>query len=419
MANNFATTELVASLIIERLSNKLQKAGMIPRDLEGLYATAEYGDTIKMRRPYYIASTDGAVIGGSDTSDIIDGTVDVVVENRKKTVYNISSSQEALEITDQRIQNMVNASAEELGSQIELSVANKGTDRIWNYIDATAGITLDDVADAESNMISQGVSLMADLYGCMTPNAARILSKEVSTNFSFPSVARVTDAMDRAKIGQYSNVMLMQDQVLATHVSGVGTGTLLVNGASQNVPYENVAGTFQQTLNIDGATASVVGILEEGDVFNIADVYSINKNTRQATGELQDFVVKETVDSNGSGQVAVTISPPIIFEADAAAGYNTVSAVPADGAAITLKTGQSATRKENLIFAPEAFQLAMVSLPQSQAGVDQYTATIEGLSLRVGKQYDFDNDTLKWRVDAEWAVECVQPYYAHRIGTVK
>jgi hypothetical protein len=419
MANTLATTSLVAKATIEELFNILQKAGTIPRTLEGDFRTAENGTVISMRRPYYIASTDGAVVGGSDTSDIIDGTVDVTVDNRKKTVYAIKSSQQALEITDDRINKMVKASAAELGSQIELSIANKGRDRIWNYIDASAGATLDDFADADATMAAQGVNILLEKYGCVTPSVARVLSKEVSTAFSFPSVTRVTDAMDRAKIGSYSNIMFMQDQVLATHLSGVASGTILVNGAAQNVTYASVAGTFEQSLILDGATVSITDLFKKGDVINIADVFGINKNTRQSTGELQDFIVKADATSDGSGDITVTVSPPIIVEADAAAGYNTVSAVPADDAAITVKTGSAATRKENMVYCAEAFQLAMVTLPQNQSGVDQSTETIEGLSLRVSRQFDFDADEDKWRIDAEWAVECVQPYYAHRVATSK
>jgi len=426
MANTFQNTSLVTDLVTERLSNMLVKGGMVKRDLEGDFSTAKYGSTINMRRPVYFASSTGAVIGGSDTSDIEQGTVRVVVDNRHKVVFELDGDERALDITSSRVQDCINAAAEELANVVEQAIADEAETSVWNYIDATSGITLDDIGEAEAFMIAQGVNQMADLYGCVTPNSGRLLSKEVSTNFSFPSVARVTDAMDRAKVGMYNNVSIMRDQVLATHTSGVATGTILVNGNDQDVNYDAVATTYSQNLVLDGATASQTGLFKAGDVINIAGFEAVNRKTRKATGELQDFIVLADADSDGSGNVTVSISPPIIGEAGAAAGYNTIDTnvtdtTAMDGAAITVKTGQSgAVRKENLIFAPEAMQLAMVDLPDvSGEGAKSSTRNYEGVSCRMVQQYDVVNDKTISRFDVLFAVKCVQPYYAFRIGTSK
>ena len=426
MANTFQNTSLVTDLVTERLSNMLVKGGMVKRDLEGDFSTAKYGSTINMRRPVYFASSTGAVIGGSDTSDIEQGTVPVVVDNRHKVVFELDGDERALDITSSRVQDCINAAAEELANVVEQAIADEAETSVWNYIDATSGITLDDIGEAEAFMIAQGVNQMADLYGCVTPNSGRLLSKEVSTNFSFPSVARVTDAMDRAKVGMYNNVSIMRDQVLATHTSGVATGTILVNGNDQDVNYDAVATTYSQNLVLDGATASQTGLFKAGDVINIAGFEAVNRKTRKATGELQDFIVLADADSDGSGNVTVSISPPIIGEAGAAAGYNTIDTnvtdtTAMDGAAITVKTGQSgAVRKENLIFAPEAMQLAMVDLPDvSGEGAKSSTRNYEGVSCRMVQQYDVVNDKTISRFDVLFAVKCVQPYYAFRIGTSK
>jgi len=426
MANTFQNTSLVTDLVTERLSNMLVKGGMVKRDLEGDFSTAKYGSTINMRRPVYFASSTGAVIGGSDTSDIEQGTVPVVVDSRHKVVFELDGDERALDITSSRVQDCINAAAEELANVVEQAIADEAETSVWNYIDATSGITLDDIGEAEAFMIAQGVNQMADLYGCVTPNSGRLLSKEVSTNFSFPSVARVTDAMDRAKVGMYNNVSIMRDQVLATHTSGVATGTILVNGNDQDVNYDAVATTYSQNLVLDGATASQTGLFKAGDVINIAGFEAVNRKTRKATGELQDFIVLADADSDGSGNVTVSISPPIIGEAGAAAGYNTIDTnvtdtTAMDGAAITVKTGQSgAVRKENLIFAPEAMQLAMVDLPDvSGEGAKSSTRNYEGVSCRMVQQYDVVNDKTISRFDVLFAVKCVQPYYAFRIGTSK
>ena len=275
-------------------------------------------------------------------------------------------------------------------------------------------------------MISQGISQMADLYGCVTPNSGRLLSKEVATSFAFPSVSRVSGAMERAAMGTFSNVTLMRDQVLATHTSGIGTGTILVNGNSQNVAYDTVATTYVSTLVLDGATTSQTGLFKAGDVINIAGFEAVNRKTRKSTGELQDFLVTADANSDGSGNVTVIISPPIIAESGVGAAYNTVdtavtNVAAMDGKAITVKTGTaSAVRKENIIFSKDAMQLAMIDLPNvSGQGAESSTKNVEGYSIRLVKQFDIVSDATIYRADVLFAVKVVQPYYATRIATSK
>jgi len=424
--NTFENTDLVSDLVIARLENMLKKGSIVGRELEGDFNTAKYGQIINMRRPVYLASSDGAVIGGSDTSKLEEGTVPVEVSNRKKVVFEVSSEELALNVTDPRIKEYIDEMATELATQIELSIAEEAETGFWNYIDATSGATLNGFADAEAFMTEQGVSEMADRYGCVTSFVSRLLSSEVSTAFSFPSVARVTEAMNRAKVGEYSSIMFMKDTVLATHESGVATGTLLVNGNDQNVTYDAVKNTYTQTLNIDGATASTTGIFKAGDVINIETFDAVNRKTRNSIGELQDYLVVADADSNGSGEVALTISPPLIAEAGVDAAFNTldpeVSDVTAmDGLAVSVKTGQNgAVRKENLIFTPKAFSLAMIDLPDvNKAGAQSSTKNIEGLSLRLVRQYQIGSDEIIYRMDALWAIKAIQPYHGFRVATTK
>lgn len=84
--------------------------------------------------------------------------------------------------------------------------------------------------------------------------------------------------------------------------SGVGGGaTILVNGASQS----------GSTLNIDGASNSITNWARAGDIIKVAGCAVV-------------FDVTADVNSDGTGHVALPISPPIF-----------VGQSPADNAAVT------------------------------------------------------------------------------------
>jgi hypothetical protein len=85
--------------------------------------------------------------------------------------------------------------------------------------------------------------------------------------------------------------------------NGAGGGTPLVDGGSQS-------GT---SLNTDGWSASVTGVIKAGDCFTIANV---------------DVLFRATADANsgaGTGDTTISIEPPIL-----------AGSPPVDGSALTI-----------------------------------------------------------------------------------
>lgn len=415
MANTFENTDLVVREVVHTMENYLTAAKYVDRSLEGDFTT-HVGDTIWKRRPYYWVATDGAV---ASASDIEEGKVAITVDKRKNISVEITSQDLALEIDNPRVQEIIRSIGKQLAQEVESSIMTEGYKGIYAYSDQTSGLTLDSIADADAYLDGIGCDLMDARYACVTPASKRPLAKSISQDFSRPSIDLVTDAMRRAFVGEYSNVAIMQNQSVATHTSGVGTGTPLVNGASQNVTYDSARNTWTQPLITDGWTASQTGILKEGDVFTIAGVKAINRGTKDALSDLQAFVVTADANSDGSGNATFTVSPPIITSG----GYQTVSAAPADNAAITVLTGSSAAeRKENMVFLRDCINLAMVPLPAIKDGAQSSSSVADadsGISMRVTRDYDFTNDKLLMRFDILYGVTVQAPWAGYRLATAK
>ena len=156
----------------------------------------------------------------------------------------------------------------------------------------------------------------------------------------------IKTAYQAATIGRIAGFATYSSQNIKSHTVGVATGTPLVNGAAQNTTYATSGATNSQSLITDGWTNSTTGILKQGDVFTIAGVFAVNPVPGEgSTGKtvmpyLQQFTVLADADSGAStGPATLTISPAIITSGP----YQTVSAAPADNAAITvLGTGGTA-----------------------------------------------------------------------------
>ena len=227
-----------------------------------------------------------------------------------------------------------------------------------------------------------------------------------------------SSAYKDAMIGRIAKFATFSTQNIKNHTVGVATGTPLVNGASQNVTYATATGANTQTLVTDGWTNSTTGIVKAGDVITIAGVYAVNPvpgegtTGKQVMPYLQQFTVIADADSGAStGPATLTISPAIITSGP----FQTVSAAPADNAAITvLGTGNTAY-PQNMGFHKNAFALVTCPLEMPDGAAFKARESHNGLSVRVVKDYDIANDDDIIRLDILYGWDAIYPDLACRL----
>ena len=149
----------------------------------------------------------------------------------------------------------------------------------------------------------------------------------------------------------------------------------------------------------------------EGDIFTIAGVNSVNRSTREDTGQLQTFVVRADADSGATtGPATLLISPPIIVSG----AYQTVTAIPADNAAIVVKGTKNTKLKQNLGWHKNAITVSIAALDDHPPGADSSTASEEGVSLRTTAQYAIGTDAVTYRIDVLYGVKLQNEGFAIR-----
>jgi hypothetical protein len=221
----------------------------------------------------------------------------------------------------------------------------------------------------------------------------------------FQSASQIKEQYEKGRMGTAAGLDFSMSQNVPTHTVGPLGGTPLVNGASQT----------GASLVTDGWTAAAASRLKQGDVFTIANVYAVNPKTRQSTGQLRQFVVTADVSSDGSGNATIPISPSIVGPLSPA--LQTVNALPADNAAITVLGAASAVSPTNLVYHKDAFALVTVDLPLPK-GMDMAARASSkqvGLSIRFVRGYDITNDKFISRLDVLYGWKCVRPELACRV----
>jgi hypothetical protein len=167
-------------------------------------------------------------------------------------------------------------------------------------------------------------------------------------------------------------------------------------------------------LITDGWTAAAASRVKQGDIFTIAGVFAVNPMSKQTMPYLQQFVVNADGSSDGSGNLTLNISPAIITSG----AYQTVSAAPADNAALTFLGTASTIYPQNMVFHKNAFALVMVPMEVPQGIHPSLVGreTHKGISVRLIPYYDGTNDLDNWRLDVLYCVKAIFPDLATRLS---
>jgi hypothetical protein len=149
-----------------------------------------------------------------------------------------------------------------------------------------------------------------------------------------------------------------------------------------------------------------------GDVFTIAGVFAVNPQTRQSTGSLQQFTVTADVSVSSGTTATLSVSPAIYTSAHALA---TVNSFPASSAALTFLGGSNAQYAQNLVYHKDAITFATADLLLPQ-GVDMASRQVHnGISMRIVRQYDINNDRMPCRIDVLYGYKVIRPAMACRL----
>ncbi len=410
--NTLKNTDLVTKWAVKEFLNALQLGAKIDRqiDTSAVFST-KVGASIRIRRPVMFEATDGEVIEAGETSDVEEATVLVALDQRKKVVFNFTSEELTLNIEEAR-ERYIKPSMVELAQQVESVIAD-AYKAIYNFV-GTPGTSPGSflvVANAGAKLDNLGVPMDDDRSSFFDPNASVTLADSLRTVFP-QEIAK--KAIEQAAIGRYGGFNLFRNHSLKIHTPGVNTGTPLVNGADQNTAYLDGADTNSQSLITDGWTINQTGIVVAGDVYTLAGVNSVNRRTREDTGELAQFVVLVDANSDGSGNATILTSPPIIIDGP----YQTVTDAPADGAQIkiisSLTPGDGLKHRQNIAFHKNAITLATAQLDLPTDGASASRENFMGISIRAVRQYNITLDKNIFRFDILFTVKVQNPGFAVR-----
>lgn len=204
-----------------------------------------------------------------------------------------------------------------------------------------------------------------------------------------------TEISEQYRSGEVYNAIgfdWFEDQTVIKHTTGTWSGTT-VNGAGQTGTSINV------TI---GSSVPAVG-----DIITFAGVNAVNRITKVSTGELQEF----TVTSYAGGVLGIypAIVPP---SGGSNVQYQTVTASPANGAAVNSLVLSGVVYRKNFAFIPDAVTMATADLEMPKNMQEVARERMDGVSLRMVTGFDIKSDQFITRLDVLYGYLWVRPEWA-------
>jgi hypothetical protein len=402
MSNSILTIDMITRKALEILENNLVLTRNVNRQYDDSFAVegAKIGSTLRIRLPDRALVTDGAALQVQDDNEQY---TTLSVASQKHIGVNFTSAELTMQLDD-FADRVLKPRISQLASSIDNDVAN-AYKNIYSSV-GTPGTTPSTslvMLQAQQKM-NEYASMMNNRYLTVNPAANAQLVEGMKGFFNPTSTISKQFASGMMGTGVLGYDEVNMSQSIVNHTTGTRstTDTILVNGA--------ISTQGATTIAIDGGTTSAT--IKQGDVFTIAGVYSVNPQTRQSTGSLQQFVATADATASSGAWATVSISPAIYTPASALA---TVDSFPADNAAVTFLGAANTQYAQNLAYQKDAITFATADLLLPQ-GVDMASRQVHnGISMRIVRQYDINNDRMPCRIDVLYGYSVIRAPMAVRM----
>jgi len=403
MANTILTPTAVTREALMILHQKLNFVGNINRQYDSSYAKsgAKIGNDLKIRLPNQYTVRTGKTLQAQDTTE---SSVTLSVATQKGVDVNFSTEELTMDLDDFS-ERILEPAMARLAAEIEYDALSMYKDVYNEVSDVGDTLAIADVLFSQRKL-NDNLAPMSNRCLLLTTKGQADLVTAATTLYN--DRTKVAQQYRRGLIGNdfFGYDKVYTNTLLYTHTTGSEAGADTgadVNGANQT----------GASVTVDG---TVTGTFKQGDIVSFAGCSAVHPETKQTLGYLKQFVVTSDVATTYS---SIPISPSIVTSG----ATQNVSASPTDGGIVYKQESDDSTAiagsadyEVNLGFHRDAFAFATADLVMPD-GVDWSAREVyDGISMRIVRDYDINNDNMPCRIDVLYGYKAIRPELACRIG---
>jgi hypothetical protein len=397
VSNSILTPTAVTREALRILHQKLNFIGSINRQYDSSFAKdgAKIGTDLKIRLPNEYTVRTGAAISTQATSET-STTLSVATQKGVDTTFTTSELTLSLQDFSSRI---LEPAMSVLAANIEADALSMALDVYQAVDNIGSAVTLNKVLGARKKLTDS-----------LAPQSDRTLLLNTQDNLDlvdglkglFQDSSEIAKQYREGMVGRTAGFGdIYENTLLASQTTGTALSvtTYTVNGAV------TTNGSTAVTVASAGSTT-----FKKGDVFTVAGCNRVHPESKADTGALQQFVV--TADYAG-GAGSLSFSPAIYTTG----GRQNVTAggLP-NGAALVKVGGASAVYRPSLAYHKDAFTFVSADLEDvSKYGAWGAREVMDGVSMRIARQYDISTDNIPCRIDVLYGYKTIRAQLAARI----
>ena len=397
MSNSLLTIDMITRKSLEILENNLVITRNVNRQYDDSFAVegAKIGSTLRIRLPDRALVTDGAALQVQDDDEQF---TTLTVSSQKHIGINFTSAELTMQLDD-FAERVLKPRISQLASTVDADVAN-AYKLIGNSVGSPGNAPSTALVLLQAQQkLNENAATMSPRYATVNPAANAALVNGLSGFFNPTDVIsrQFKNGMMGEQVLGYEEVNMSQS--IKVHTTGTRAATGNTTGAAVTAE-----GATTLTLTVGSGET-----INPGDVFTIADCFAANPQTRESTGSLFQFVA--LASSTASTTATVTVAP--MYSAGNA--LCTMVSLPATGKALIFVGAAGLSYPQNMVYHRDAIAFATADLLLPQ-GVDMASRAVHnGISMRIVRQYDINNDRMPCRVDVLYGYNTIRPQMGCRI----
>lgn len=412
MANSILTPTMITREALRVLHQKCNFIGNVNRQYDNKFAQsgAKIGTSLNIRMPSKYSVRTGASLSAQDH---IERSTPLTVSSQ----YGVDVSFTSVELTmnlDDFSQRIIEPAMAQLAAHIESTCLSDAYKLVNNYTNATTNALM-----TYKYFQQGGANITNNLGG--SGQRATLMSPDSMVEFMdatkglFHASTNIEKQYREGMMGRTGGFDVYENTLVPSHTTGSLAGSPLTNGAALGTSTTANAWVSQTDLSIDGATSTTT--INAGDIFTLSGVYDIHPESKANTGKLKTFVAQADVTlTTAATAYTVTVKPGLIYGSGNAYQNCALSGVSdTDGLTVTRIGAVSSAFGQDLQFHKDAFVFATADLEDvSQYGAWGARESMDGISMRIARQYAIGTDTVPCRIDILAGFGGLYPELANR-----
>lgn len=411
MSNTILTPLMITREALRVLHANLSFLGNVNRQYDDKYAVtgAKIGSTLNIRMPSKYSVRKNATL---TVQDHVERSTPLSVQNQYGVDVTFSSAELTLSLDDFS-KRIIQPAMAQLASQLEGECLATALKYVANFTGTTTTPLDYKQFQKMGQYITENLGPKSNRTAILNPLSRVEFSDAVKGLFQ--DSQNIRQQYRDGIVGRTGGFDVYENTLLPGHTIGSLSGTPLTTGASLGVSATTNVWMATTTFTIDGATSGTT--LKAGDVVTFGTtaqgLVECHPETKMSLGRLKNFVVLEDAQADSTGAIEITVSPAAIWGSGNAYQNCILTKANTDNMTVTVWGAASTSVGQNLAFHEDAFVFATADL-ENVGSLGAWCArdSMDGISMRLVRQYDITGDTVPCRIDVLWGFAPLYPELA-------